>query len=191
MRRLLRILAIAIAVFGAARAAEAAVVFEFESICSSVSNCFNLGLNTGDTVSGSISFDEAAILSNAVVSTADVLDFSFDFGTVDITSLTALGFGFDGTLNAAADAFTTFSGGASEALFPNLGDTIFFFTVGFTAGPSGNCFTSSCTGGNVQGPAGTNLGSTLELREVPEPGTLALLGVGLAALALGRRRKGA
>ena len=140
MHKLLVAFAIAAAaLIGGARTGQAAITFEYHNTCTG--NCSIIGLSDGAPVSGSFSFNDAAVVADATLGSADVLNFALDFGDVDITSATALAFFFSGTLNGAADAFSVFAVAASEGLDPNYGDIItlrgpqlFFF-----ASPLGQC----------------------------------------------------
>jgi len=192
MRRFLNFLAVAALAFGGARAAEAAITFDFSSTCDSF--CGVIGLNVGDPVSGSISFNDAAIVPNESVQAAEVLSFDFDFGTVDITSATAAGFFFGGLLNATGTAFSSFVFDASEAVSPAWGETVHLGPFGFFASPAGNCSDMPCYGISVGFSAGQGFtGATLVVRQaqVPEPGTLVLFAVALAGITtIGRRNTG-
>ena len=142
MRHAIAILAIAAALIGGARTGQAAISFDYDATCSEL--CSKIGLNAGDPVSGSISFDDAAVSPGAALVTADVLSFVLDIGSVEITSDTAVGFRFIGTLNDTATAFLTFNLRAGETVFPVLGDVAVVTTSFFFADPAGACLNSSC-----------------------------------------------
>jgi hypothetical protein len=184
MRRLLSALAFAALLIGAPRAADAAITFDLTGTCTDA--CFKAGLNDGDAVSGSFTFDDAVIVPTGAVDETDLLSFVLDFGPVDITSATAVGAVLVATLNATATGFDSFVFFTSEALDPAEGDTIFLIDGQLAVSTNGQCINTECVA--RLGDPGTGV-FTLTLRQIPEPGTLALLGAGLAGLAFARRRK--
>ena len=166
MRHVVAMLTVAAALIGGVRTGQAAITFEYDATCAH--QCSNIGLNFGDLVSGSISFNDAAVYPGASLGKADVLSFAFDFGTVDMTLGTAQAFDFSGVLNGTATAFSLFEIKASEGLSPNGGETIDAAEWGFSVGPGGNCGDATCSFMAISRPAGGGAG-TLALQEVPNP----------------------
>lgn len=98
------------------------------------------------------------------------------------------------TFTVTAGIITDYQFGASEGATPGLNDNVFclnnggFFVVGgvYICGPGENYFGDAFSYVyNVDGISAV----TFRRISVPEPGTLILFGIGLAALGLTRRRK--
>ena len=173
-----------------------AALFTYKSTCEF--GCVTFGLASGDPISGSIEVSDAAIIGGGTVDTADVLAFSFTFGTFAIDNTTAVDFYFDGTLDGSATAFTSYSFGASDAFAPTDLNTFFFqfdflpFADQGIFGP-GNC-TGPCTVNTIGvnaalDSARTTADSSLSLAAVPEPATLALFAIALGGLGFMTRRR--
>src|SRR5690242_2799485 len=88
-----------------------AAVFTYSSTCKSFSffgSCSAIGLADGDTVSGSITLADAALTPGGTLGTADLLDFDFTFGLVNVNFASTVGLRFAATLNAAMTGFDDF-----------------------------------------------------------------------------------
>jgi hypothetical protein len=119
--------------------------FEFKGTC--VFGCANFGLTGGESVSGEISFSDAAVIPNAAVDTSDVVSFSFPFGTFAIDDVDALSFSFEGTLDGMALSFTSFAFTASEAVTTPNDDTLAFFLNDSRFANQGRFGPGRCVGG--------------------------------------------
>ena len=121
--------------------ARAGVIFRYDGACTHTA-CPDVGLDVGDPVSARIEFADTAIAPNAIVTHADILSFSLDFGTVEMTDASAFGFWFAGGLDATAQGFTEFLLIASDA-FETPGVLLFLDVTGW-AGGAGACLSEDC-----------------------------------------------
>jgi hypothetical protein len=151
------------------------VVFEYHGICLDGHDleCANIGLDNGDLVSGAIQADPLTLVDSLL--TGDEIrnsgDYAFTFGGLVFNSGNSIFSGF-----AVLDANWNIIGG----LF-NMNNFITAAnTLTFT--PTGGGFFNVRVGRRWAGGIG-------QYTTVPEPGTLALLGIGLLGLGLASRRK--
>jgi hypothetical protein len=193
-RRLAAGLVLAAAVALASTAARAVVTFEYSSTCDFF--CAGAGLSFGDAVTGTVVLTDAvANTPDAPIGNADLVSFSFDFGSVHVDSSTAVAFTLIAAMDAVADVFGFFVLVAGTTFDPVLGDG---FALGgdWRASEGSFCVTASCDSLSQESPIAQGLvGSFIRVREtqVQEPAALLLLLPPLAwlARAAGRRRRGA
>jgi hypothetical protein len=178
MRYLFVLLTFVSALVCGARAGQAAITQDYyDGICNLA--CASIGLNIGGPVSGWISFRDGAVSPFATLDETDVLDFAFDLGDVHITPGALDAFDFAAVLDGTASAFLSFELTGSGSIHPDGGASfIIWHSADFAE------FIVNVDGrGSAIGAFGIG-----PLREVPEPGTLALFGAALAGLGLARRR---
>lgn len=190
MRHILTLFAIVLSLcIGGARNSDAAVIFEWEAVCSA--SCGSVGLEIGDPVSGWFAFEDPAVLPGAKLDRSHLVDFSHTFGNISFTFGQAQAYRFEGTLDNTATGFTHFTFVASEFLYPaGSGISVIVQTSYWGAAPGGGCYSVACdTGVQMLSAAYGYNDFQLVLREVPEPGTLALFGAALAGLVFARRRQ--
>jgi hypothetical protein len=148
--------------------ARAGVAFGYDGICTGA--CPDIGLRRGDAVSGLIAFADAAVAPNAILSSADIVGFSLDFGAVDIDFASAFGFYFSGTLDAAASGFASFAMIVGDA-FEVAGGLILLDLIGWAAG-AGGCLSLDCADFFIFDPA-LGPGATIaRIGDLPDPGPL-------------------
>lgn len=170
--------------------AKALVIFDYNSTC--VSSCATIGLADGSPISATIEFSSAAVTPGGAVVSADVVDYSFVFGTFSL----AFDAGdpapaFSGMLDLLGSSFLSFSFKGSEAVTPALGHSGEFSDSAGLAFPLARCLAPDCATSmslDFVGPLVSFGPGSLSLA-VPEPPTVALLGIGLAMLALLSRRR--
>jgi hypothetical protein len=147
-----------------ARRAEASVVFGYDGFC--LGACPDIGLRRFGAVSGEIVFATAAVAPNATLSTEDIVDFSLDFGAVEIDFASAFGFNFLATLDAEGDGFTEFQMIVGDT-FDAEGGMILLDTTGWAAGVGG-CTSLDCADFFIFDPA-FGLGAFARTGELPDP----------------------
>jgi hypothetical protein len=149
-------------------------------------DCDVIGLSAGDAISASFTVDSSLTGVGSTLGTADLEDFTFDAGTIHVSSASAQFVFFSGQFQA--DGFHLADFLATNAIAPAKGD-------GFGLGPFSWNAGSETFYQEIAGVgAFTNLSHTsghmgpfvAEDSAVPEPATLALFGFGLLGL---RRRK--
>lgn len=176
------------AVGGLAMPAQAgAITYDLDAVCQV--DCANVGLSSGDAISGFITFDDAGFAPDAFISAADVIAFDFAFGDVAIDNVTASGLRFFGRLAADGLSMTIVDMIVSEALIPDLGDTLFADATRFFGTRLGNC-SETCIPANISAFLGRASVPTLtpRLAAVPEPRALGLVLVSLGGLLIFGRR---
>ena len=174
---------------GAGGAHAAPIVLDFDAQC--LTDCSVVGLADNSSVNGSITFDDTNFGSIANITTADIISFAFAFGTFSITDATAAAFDFCGTLDGTGTSFSSFFFGASTAVTPSTGTTLSISESAGFASENGTCLVLDCSAvqnGRPQAVLGTGSLAVLRQEELPEPGALALIGLGLAGLGFARRR---
>ncbi len=215
MKSLVRALCFATAVIGAANTAlaatityigqsafNAAVTEQVEQNFDLLNGFYSSGLDvsgmTGYTFSANATGGIFADSSLGVISTNNPVDLTFTFTGVLPTAVGGLFFMTDSSFNAVSSGVKiSLSDGTVIILSAPTGDAL--NTIGAFLGFTSDLGISSLTvGGSILATPGFNVYPTInslyfnsvsEVPEVPVPGTLGLLGLGLAGLGAVRRRK--
>ncbi len=180
MKRIILTLVLSVLSVGA----NAASIFQYQSAC--LVNCSLYGLSDLDSISGTITLDDVAIIANGLVDETDILSFSFTFGAFSTDSSSSASFSFDGTLDGTANSFSAFSFVTSEVLDSGSGDTFFvlnndpvFSNQGRIG--SGKC-NGSCSPSTVFTFSQAQLSTVSSLTAIPIPAAVWLFGSGLGLL---------
>ncbi|MCG8354180.1 MAG: hypothetical protein MI920_01285 [Kiloniellales bacterium] len=167
-------------------AAAGLISYSVSSTCTT--NCSAIGLSSGDSIGGTITFDDTNFAAGAAISETDINSFLLTFGTAVIEETTAAAVAFVGVLAADAMTFASFSFTAAQTL-SGAGDVIDLVFSDWQASINGRCATSACgklvlkssaEGGAVQV---SNQASASPSAVVPEPATGLLFLGGLFCLA--------
>jgi hypothetical protein len=172
---------------------------EYQSTISSIFGTPISGLNIGDSVRFSVSFDNGgSSQASQTWGASNILSVAFDFGAG--TRVTSFNSPFDGGIQFATGSYSTNSSGVLTSVMV-LYDSA---SANFSSNGPGTSFSWFINGGNVVygesssfGSTGINInnvggdivaGNWSFVAPVPEPGTLALLSLGLLGLGVSYRK---